>query len=648
MRLSSLEQLQQWEEIAQEQVEEANDDLVSTREKINELMSGEIVQIDHLKPASSSEEAHDARESVEANGIYEENLQLSTGAQLRQRAAHSTQRSWDTVQNITRDMSQEHREVSSKSRLCAGLFRRLRRDTNAVRANTKRMAEQVLSSLALNDTNFASVVNVLEHPTYAVVTFTSRQSAISARQCMADGRGLDRWQEVDELPVAPLADAPPWSLFFCRSYCRPVSLTISAREKRFRKTCATILFLAFCLLYTVPLTLTSQLLDPAKLAEITGSESLQDPDSFFYRFLSGISSGFLYSIFFSICPQLFLALANFEGNASSKKSAEDKALQYFWFFMLATAFTGTTLAQMFFEGIVNGLNIGAELKDVLVTAANSIPTQQAPVWMNWIIVRFTYTLPFMYLLQASTFAFTCTNLRWCGRLMRGGGPGSPPPYRIYVDSGTVLMCVVAIAPVCPLIAPLAFAYSVMILAMLPWLLCFVYRPFFDGGGHRWPKLHDITISATIFGQVLLATTFLLRSAIIPGVMIIVAILPTYHFGEGCKAKFLRAFKDAGLLQTSNLDDFGSSATEREEYRKWLVDCHKASYVPICLSAGNSLLTVEAAQVEDLELRIVADQSLEPAESPSAQRRQRLFQNIISQGRSRRELDDYRHNTIETV
>jgi len=38
--------------------------------------------------------------------------------------------------------------------------------------------------------------------------------------------------------------------------------------------------------------------------------------------------------------------------------------------------------------------------------------------------------------------------------------------------------------------------------------------------------------------------------------------------------------------------------EREEFRRWLVDCHKASYLPTCLSGGtsNDLLTAQPAVV----------------------------------------------------
>ncbi len=36
--------------------------------------------------------------------------------------------------------------------------------------------------------------------------------------------------------------------------------------------------------------------------------------------------------------------------------------------------------------------------------------------------------------------------------------------------------------------------------------------------------------------------------------------------------------------------------ERERYRKWIVDCHKASYVPVCVNAEDDYLTSEPAVV----------------------------------------------------
>jgi hypothetical protein len=87
---------------------------------------------------------------------------------------------------------------------------------------------------------------------------------------------------------------------------------------------------------------------------------------------------------------------------------------------------------------------------------------------------------------------------WCND---SRGPGGPPPYRLYVDSGTVWMCIAALAPSCPVVAPAGMIYFIVVIPMLRWLLVFVYRPKFDGGGDKWPYLHDMVISSLILGQV---------------------------------------------------------------------------------------------------------------------------------------------------
>ena len=69
---------------------------------------------------------------------------------------------------------------------------------------------------------------------YAVVTFTSRQAAIAARQCLSDGSGLDGWREVDKIPIPPLADSVPWNICDCRGCCRPVTVTLPSQERRLR------------------------------------------------------------------------------------------------------------------------------------------------------------------------------------------------------------------------------------------------------------------------------------------------------------------------------------------------------------------------------------------------------------------------------
>jgi hypothetical protein len=70
--------------------------------------------------------------------------------------------------------------------------------------------------------------------TYAVVTFTSRQAAVAARHCLADSRGADRWVTVSEIPSPPLADAPVCNMSSFRGCVRPVTLSISDKQKILR------------------------------------------------------------------------------------------------------------------------------------------------------------------------------------------------------------------------------------------------------------------------------------------------------------------------------------------------------------------------------------------------------------------------------
>jgi hypothetical protein len=93
---------------------------------------------------------------------------------------------------------------------------------------------------------------------------------------------------------------------------------------------------------------------------------------------------------------------------------------------------------------------------------------------------------------------------------------------------------------------------------------------------------------------------LLQLAYFSAICVGVAIIPTYVFSQMTKNRFLRAYQDAALLQTSRLDGWDTSKPTskamREEYRRWLVDCHKASYIPICMAGSDNFLTVEPAAV----------------------------------------------------
>lgn len=101
-------------------------------------------------------------------------------------------------------------------------------------------------------------------------------------------------------------------------------------------------------------------------------------------------------------------------------------------------------------------------------------------------------------------------------------------------------------------------------------------------------------------QVLLSAILFLKYAYWAALAVFIAIWPTYYWGGRLKHDFERQYLDAGLLQTSKLDGWdtesSTSRTQREEYRRWLVDCHKASYVPVCLATSDCIITSEPCAV----------------------------------------------------
>jgi hypothetical protein len=91
--------------------------------------------------------------------------------------------------------------------------------------------------------------------------------------------------------------------------------------------------------------------------------------------------------------------------------------------------------------------------------------------------------------------------------------------------------------------------------------------------------------------ILLTTQMALKQALGPAIVAAFPILPIYMFQQSMKTKYLRAFNDAALLQTSLLDGWDTteetSVERREEFRRFLVDAHKAAYVPVCIAATDT-------------------------------------------------------------
>lgn len=93
----------------------------------------------------------------------------------------------------------------------------------------------------------------------------------------------------------------------------------------------------------------------------------------------------------------------------------------------------------------------------------------------------------------------------------------------------------------------------------------------------------------------------LKEAQGPAIMAGIPIVPTIMYRKIYRSRYYKAFCDAGLLQTSLLDGWDtttpSSMEKREDFRRFLVDAHKAAYIPVCIASHTtSSLTAQPAVV----------------------------------------------------
>lgn len=171
---------------------------------------------------------------------------------LSQENTSSTGNQWDRVNTIMRGENAPNQSTSDRTtEIETGVWEKptIRSCLSGVRSEviscfraigkwTKAKSDPIASSLA-------------KHSTYAVVTFSSRQAAVAARHCLADGRGQHRWLSLETVPVPPLADAAPCDIITCRGCCRPVTLNINQNEQLVRKYCANASLLCIYIFYTV-------------------------------------------------------------------------------------------------------------------------------------------------------------------------------------------------------------------------------------------------------------------------------------------------------------------------------------------------------------------------------------------------------------
>jgi hypothetical protein len=254
---AGLKRLETMEEEALAAVKAANEELIEARATVARLSSGIAIECDQkagdlsasnvedVAGLSSNKKDEDAnKKDSDAITKYEDNtadrvdLEDGTGKLsketkgLRQRSKPASQ--WEHAKSVAREMQSLPKKAAKKGRAFSSGSCRFSLISSWHWLTSKSKGAAKKNARFLKKSGRA-VVSVVEHPSYAVVTFTSRQAAIAARQCLADGGGLDRWVEIEEIPVAPLADAPPCNIMFCRGCCRPVTLTISDNEKTCRR-----------------------------------------------------------------------------------------------------------------------------------------------------------------------------------------------------------------------------------------------------------------------------------------------------------------------------------------------------------------------------------------------------------------------------
>lgn len=233
---------------------------------------------------------------------------------------HDAQENWARVQQIVND-DEVAKGVQKKEK-------RTTADGVWVYVPIKMVIKEIVNRILEWTKKTKDAVDELRaESTFAVVTFTSRQAAIAARHCLADGRGVNRWTPIEQIPIPPLADAAAFDLKTCRGCCRPVTLTVNSNQQFIRKWTTIFMLVVIYVFYTVPITFFQTIVQPEKLENLfPGITEYAKENSFFNLLLVGILPALGFVVFFALCPSIFKALSNFGSNAISVNHAELIAL----------------------------------------------------------------------------------------------------------------------------------------------------------------------------------------------------------------------------------------------------------------------------------------------------------------------------------
>jgi hypothetical protein len=143
--------------------------------------------------------------------------------------------------------------------------------------------------------------------------------------------------------------------------------------------------------------------------------------------------------------------------------------------------------------------------------------------------------------------------------------------------GRCMLCLFGLAPASPLVTAAAFFYFLICTPTLRWTMIFLCKPKFDMGGCRFKFIFDMCVSGMVVGQILLVAMMSSKRAAVPALLAALPLIPTIAFRYSTRRRYLKAFSDVALLQSSLLDGWDtneetSPEEKRQEFRRlwWIV------------------------------------------------------------------------------
>lgn len=205
-----------------EELRVANKELLQARENVAMLATDEELEESKrpMQPSIHNEDSDDDTSEVfgnyESSGLRRrKNIPKESGS-VAKALPGNLETKYDT---IAREHSSPKPSILQKMLGFFGYFfrflRRIYRGMEGDSNNGKESLKYYGTTTTVSDGEAGrakAFVTNLNYPAYAVVTFTTRKSAVIARQCLSDGAARNHWKQADDIPIYPLADAPPYAL----------------------------------------------------------------------------------------------------------------------------------------------------------------------------------------------------------------------------------------------------------------------------------------------------------------------------------------------------------------------------------------------------------------------------------------------------